>query len=237
MGRAFEFRRARKEKRWGKMAIQFTKLGKEIAIAVKQGGPDPDTNARLRQAIANAKGVNMPKDNITSAIKRASDKSEGDFEEIVYEGYGPHGVPIMVECATDNSTRTVANVRMYFNRSGGSLGTSGSVEFMFSRKGVFKIPAEGLDPEELELDLIDFGAEEVNLYEEDGEIEIITDYTDFGNMQKALEERGIEVINGSLQRIPVTTKKLSEEEEEEVMNLIEKLEDDDDVQAVYHNLE
>ncbi len=235
MGRAFEYRKARKEKRWSQMAKTFTKIGREIAMAVKAGGPDPETNPRLRQAIQNAKGANMPKDNVESAIKRASDKQEGDFTELVYEGYAPHGVAIMIETATDNPTRTVANVRMHFNKTGGSLGTSGSVEFMFNRKGIFLIKPEGLDKEELELELIDFGLEEINEHEE--EWEIVTDYTDFGNMSKALEEKGIEVINGSLQRIPTVYKKLTEEQEEEVMKLIDRLEDDDDVQAVYHNLE
>lgn len=235
MGRAFEYRRARKEKRWSQMAKTFTKIGREIAMAVKAGGPDPETNPRLRQAIQNAKGANMPKDNVESAIKRASDKQDGDFTELVYEGYATHGVAVMVETATDNPTRTVANVRMHFNKTGGSLGTSGSVEFMFNRKGVFRIKPDGLDQEELELELIDFGLEEIIDYED--EWEILTDYTDFGNMSKALEEKGIEVINGSLQRIPTVFKKLTEEEEEEVMKLIDRLEDDDDVQAVYHNME
>lgn len=237
MGRAFEYRKARKEKRWSQMAKTFTKIGREIAMAVKDGGPDPDTNPRLRQAIQNAKGANMPKDTVDNAIKKASNKEEKDYTEMVYEGYAMHGVPVMVETATDNPTRTVANVRMHFNKTGGSLGTSGSVEFMFERKGVFKISAEGKDPEELELELIDFGCEEINHYEDDNELEIVTDYTDFGNMSKALEDKGIEVINGSLQRIPTVLKKLTEEQEEEVMKLIDRLEDDDDVLAVYHNIE
>lgn len=234
MGRAFEYRRARKEKRWAGMAKAFTKIGREISIAVKSGGPDPETNPRLRQAIQNAKGANMPKDNVENAIKKASSRDEKDFSEIVYEGYGPHGVPIMVETATDNPTRTVANVRMHFNKCNGSLSTSGSVDFMFSRKGVFRIKNEDVDQEELELELIDFGLEEINDYDE--ELEIVTDFKDFGNMQSALEERGIEVINGSLQRFPLSTKELTEEQEEEVMKLIDRLEDDDDVQAVYHNI-
>lgn len=234
MGRAFEYRKARKEKRWGQMAKTFTKIGREISIAVKEGGPDPSTNARLRAAMQNARGANMPKDNVESAIKRASEKGDKDFNEIVYEGYGPHGVPIMVECATDNPVRTVANLRVYFSRSGGALGTNGSVDFMFSRKGVFRIPAEGIDLEELELDLIDFGAEDIQQH--DDEIEIYTAYTDFGNMQKGLEEKGITVTNASLQRIPMSTKELTEAEAEDIMNLLDKLEDDDDVQAVFHNM-
>jgi YebC/PmpR family DNA-binding regulatory protein len=235
MGRAFEFRRARKEKRWDKMAKAFTKLGREIAISVKLGGPNPDTNARLRVAMQNAKGVNMPKDKVEAAIKRASSKEEKAFEEVVYEGYAPHGVAVMVETATDNPTRTVANVRLQFNKGGGSLGTSGSVGFMFDRKGVFKLPAAGINLEDLELDLIDYGAEEI--FEEDGEITIYTPFTEFGTMQKALEEKGFTVTSSELQRIPVTlAAPLTEAQEEEVLNLIDKLEEDDDVQAVYHNM-
>ncbi len=234
MGRAFEFRKARKFKRWDKMSKAFTRLGKEIAMAVKESGPNPETNARLRTAIQNAKGVNMPKDRVESAIKRASSKDEKDYQEVVYEGYGPHGVPIVVECATDNPTRTVANVRMYFTRSGGTLGKTGSLDFLFDRKGVFKISAEGVDLEELELEIIDFGAEDI--VEDEGEIFIYTAFTDFGAMQKGLEEKGIEVISAELQRIPNTTVELPEDQEEEVLNLIEKFEEDDDVQAVFHNL-
>lgn len=234
MGRAFEYRKARKEKRWGQMAKTFTKIGREIAIAVKEGGADPSTNARLRAAIQNSRGANMPKDTVDAAIKRASEKSDKDFTEVVYEGYGPHGVPVMVECATDNPVRTVANLRVYFSRSGGALGTNGSVEFMFSRKGVFRVPAEGIDLEELELDLIDYGAEDIQTH--DDEIEIYTAYTDFGKMQKGLEEKNITVTNASLQRIPMSTKELTDEQAEEVMELLEKLEDDDDVQAVFHNM-
>ncbi len=235
MGRAFEYRKARKEKRWGQMAKTFTKIGREISIAVKEGGPDPSTNARLRAAMQNARGANMPKDNVESAIKRASEKSDKDFTEVVYEGYGPHGVPIMVECATDNPVRTVANLRVYFSRSGGALGTNGSVDFMFSRKGVFRIPAGGIDLEALELDLIDFGAEDIQQH--DDEIEIYTAYTDFGNMQKGLEEKGITVTNASLQRIPMSTKDdLTDEQAEDIEGLLDKLDDDDDVLQVFHNM-
>lgn len=234
MGRAFEFRRARKEKRWGRMARQFTRLGKEIAMAVKAGGPDPDMNPRLRTAVQNAKSVNMPKDRIDAAIKRASSKDEKDYEEMVYEGYGPHGVAIVVECATDNPTRTVANVRMYFTRGNGTLGKTGSLEFMFDRLGVFKLPGENLNAEELELDLIDFGAEEV--FSEEEFIYIYTKLTDFGTMQKALEDKGIPVLSADLQRFPTTTVELSPEQEEEINALIEKFEDDDDVQNVFHNM-
>ena len=236
MGRAFEFRKERKFKRWAAMSKAFTKLGKEIGMAVKAGGPDPATNSRLRIAIQNAKGVNMPKDNIEAAIKRATNKDEKDLEEIVYEGYAPHGVPVMVETATDNPNRTVANLRVIFSRNGGSLGVSGSVGFMFERKGVFKFPAEGINLEELELDLIDAGAEDI--HEDEGEIFVYTQYQDFGAMQKALEEKKINVTSSELQRIATTAKDdLTEEQQEEVMQLIEKLEEDDDVQAVYHNMQ
>jgi YebC/PmpR family DNA-binding regulatory protein len=234
MGRAFEFRRARKEKRWDKMAKAFTRIGKEIAIAVKQGGPEPSTNPRLRMAIQNAKGVNMPKDKVEGAIKRASSKDAEDLQEIAYEGYGPHGIAIVAECATDNPTRTVANVRSYFSKLGGALGTSGSLDFMFERKGVFKIAADNVDMEELELDLIDFGAEDMSM--EDGEIYVYTQFSDFGAMQKALEEKGLTVISAEVQRIPTSTTELTEEQEEAVMNLVDRLEEDDDVQAVYHNI-
>jgi YebC/PmpR family DNA-binding regulatory protein len=234
MGRAFEKRRARKEARWGKIAKAFTRLGKEIAIAVKQGGGDPENNPRLRMAIQNAKGVNMPKDRIDGAIKRALAKEDQDFEEIVYEGYGPHGIAVVIECATDNPTRTVANIRMHFSRGGGSLGKTGSLDFLFERKGVFKISAEGRNLEDLELELIDFGAEEI--FEEEGEIFIYTQFTDFGAMQKALEDKGINVISADLQRLPNNLTELEGAAEEEVMSLIERFEDDDDVQAVYHNM-
>ncbi|MCC7437981.1 MAG: YebC/PmpR family DNA-binding transcriptional regulator [Armatimonadetes bacterium] len=234
MGRAFEFRRARKEKRWDKMSKMFTRIGREIAISVKQSGPDPTTNARLRVAIQNAKGANMPKDKVESAIKRASSREASDFHELTYEGYGPHGVAIVVECATDNPTRTVANVRSFLTRAGGSLGTSGSLDFMFDRKGVFKIAPDGVSLEDLELELIDYGAEDIQT-EEDA-IYIYTQFSDFGAMNKALEERGINIISAEFQRIPTTTVQLNEEQEEAVMALIDKLEEDDDVQAVYHTV-
>ncbi|MBA3900320.1 MAG: YebC/PmpR family DNA-binding transcriptional regulator [Bacteroidetes bacterium] len=234
MGRAFEFRRARKEKRWGQMAKTFTKLGKEIAMAVKQSGPDPELNSRLRVAVQNAKGANMPKDRIDAAIKRASSKDEKDYEEIIYEGYGPHGIAILAECASDNPIRTVANVRMYFTRSGGTLGKTGSLEFLFDRLGIFRIPAEGIDLEEIELDLIDAGAEEIET--EEGEIVITTDFSNFGAMLKMLEEKKIEVISSELHRLPKNTVELPEDQQEEINKLIERFEDDDDVQNVYHNM-
>ena len=234
MGRAFEFRKARKMKRWDRMSKAFTKIGREIAIAVRLGGPDYESNPRLRMAIATAKGVNMPKDRVEGAIKRASSKDHEAYQEIVYEGYGPSGVPIVVECATDNPTRTVANVRSAFTRAGGMLATTGSLDFLFERKGVFKFPAEGVDMDELELELIDFGAEELTV--EEGEITILTSFADFVGMQKALEERNIPVTSAEMQRIPTTFKEIPDEAEEAVLELIEKLEEDDDVQAVYHNL-
>jgi YebC/PmpR family DNA-binding regulatory protein len=234
MGRAFELRRGRKEKRWDKMAKAFTRWGKEISMAVKQSGPNPDTNPRLRVAIQNAKGSNMPKDKIDGAIKRASVKEENNFQEVVYEGYGPYGVAILVETATDNPTRTVANIRMYFSRAEGTLGKTGSLDFIFERKGVFKLSAENQNRDELELELIDFGAEEIT--EMDGEIFIQTAFSDFGGMQKALDEKGIAVISAELQRIPSTTVELTPAQEEEISNLIEKFEEDDDVQAVYNNI-
>lgn len=236
MGRVFEKRKYKMFARYDKMAKGFTKAGKEIAMAVKSGGAEPDFNPRLRLAIQNAKGLNMPKDRIDAAIKRASSKEEGDYEEVVYEGYGPYGVPIVVECATDNPTRTVANIRMYFNRGNGALGTSGSLSFMFERKGVFKISGEGLSIDDLELDLIDFGAEDFAIDTEENHIYIYTAYTDFGIMQKALEERNITPISAELQRIPNTYATLTEEQEDEIFKLVDRFEEDDDVQKVFHNI-
>ena len=220
--------------RYDRMAKQFTRYGKEIVIAVKQSGPDPEANPRLRTAIQNAKAINMPKDRIDSAIRRASNKDEKDMEEVVYEGYAPHGVAILCECATDNPTRTVANIRSYFNRGGGALGKTGSLDFIFERKGVFTISTQGLDIEELELDLIDNGLQELEI--EEGEAVIITSFEDFVGMQKFLEQRKITVTNGELQRIANTSVALSGEAAEEVLKLVEKMEEDDDIQAVYHNM-
>ncbi len=235
MGRAFEYRKATKMKRWGNMARTFTKLGKEITIAVKAGGPDPDNNPRLRVLFKNAKAASMPKDTIERAIKKATSKGEGDYKEIVYEGYGPFGIAVVVETATDNNTRTVANVRSYFNKSGGSLGTSGCLSFLFDRKCVFKItPKEGVDLEELELELIDFGVDEI--FEDENEIIIYGEFESFNNIQKYLEENDFEIISAEFERIPNDTKELSEEEKEQVNKLIEKIEDDDDVQQVFHNM-
>lgn len=234
MGRIFEKRKHKMFARYAKMAKAFTRIGKEIAIAVKAGGPDPHYNPKLRQVIQNAKGLNMPKDRVDAAIKRATSKDMKDYEEITYEGYAPFGVAILVETATDNSTRTVANIRMHFNREEGSLGTSGSVAFMFDRKGLFKFSAEGKDLESLELELIDFGLQEI--WEEDGNVYLYSGYEDFGGMTKALEDRGIEIVSSELTRVPLNTVELTEEQEQKVMALIDRLEDDEDVQSVYHNM-
>jgi YebC/PmpR family DNA-binding regulatory protein len=235
MGRIFEKRKGRMFARWAKMAKAFTRIGKEISIAAKSGGPNPETNPRLRAAIQNAKSVNMPKANIDSAIKRATEKNQQDFQELVYEGYGPHVVPIVVETATDNPTRTVANIRLYFNRANGALGKTGSLDFLFERMGVFKIAKpSGVNLEELELELIDFGLQEV-AEDEDGII-IYCGFTDFGAMQKALEEKGLEVLSSDMQRIPNTLAELGPDQKKEVLDLVEKIEEDEDVQAVYHNL-
>lgn len=235
MGRAFEYRKARKMKRWANMAKNFTKAGREIAIAVKEGGPDPEYNSRLRLAIQNAKAVNMPKANIDNAIKRASSKDAESYDEIRYEGYAPHGVAVIVETATDNSNRTVANVRHIFSKYGGSLGTSGSVEYMFSHKGIFKVQAGDIDIESLELELIDYGLEDLQ-QEDDETIALYTEFEEYGSLQKGLEEQGIEVQNAELIWIPSHTKSLSEEEVEEVIKLLDKLEEDEDVINIFHNM-
>ena len=216
------------------MAKAFTRIGKDIVMAVKEGGPDPDTNARLRAVIQNAKAVNMPKDNVERAIKRATDKDTKDYKEVIFEGYGPHGIAVLVETATDNNQRTVANVRSYFSKNGGSLGTQGSVDYMFTRQCHFKITAGELDVEELELELIDFGAEEV--FAEEEHIMIYGEFQNFGAIQKALEEMGHEVIESGFERIPTTTKKLSEDQAAEVNKLLDKIEEDDDVQQVYSTM-
>jgi len=217
------------------MSKAFTRIGKDIVMAVKEGGPDPNNNSRLRAVIQNAKAVNMPKDNIERAIKRASDKSQGDFKEVLFEGYAPHGIAVLIETATDNNTRTVANIRSYFNKHNGSLGTSGSVEFMFDHTCNFCIDPEGLDPEELELEMIDFGAEEV--FEDEDGLHIYAPFESFGAIQKELESRDIEIRSSGFERIPQVTKELSPEEVEEVEKLLEKIEEDDDVQNVFHSME
>lgn len=235
MGRAFEFRKERKFKRWGNMAKVFTRLGKEITMATRDGGPDPDNNPRLRALISNARSENMPKDNIERAIKRVAEKDHSDYKEVVYEGYGSHGIAFLIETATDNTTRTVANIRSYFNKFGGSLGVSGSVEFMFERKCVFKIKIIEIDIEELELELIDYGAEEV--FAEEDCIVIYGAFESYGTIQKHIEEKGYELISGSFERLPtVELKTLTEEEKADLEKLMERFENDDDVQSVYHTM-
>lgn len=236
MGRAFEYRRAAKEKRWGQMSRIFPKLAKAITIAAKEGGSDPDMNSKLRTAIQNAKAQNMPKDNIIAAIKRAEGKDAADYTEVVFEGKGPHGVMVMVECATDNNNRTVANVRSYFGKSGGEMVTTGSLEFMFTRKSVFELAEteEPMDLEELELELIDAGLEEI--VEDEGIVTIYGGYTDFGTLSSALEEKSIEVKNASVKRLPTSPIELTEEQMDDVDKLLDKLEEDDDVQAVFTNI-
>ncbi len=236
MGRIFQTRKATMFKRYAKMAKQFTKIGKEIVMAVKAGGPTPDLNPRLRICIANAKAVNMPKTNIDAAIKRASEKDTGSYDEVIYEGYGPFGVPVLVECATDNPTRTIANLRLYFSRSNGSVGTTGSVSFMFDRKGLFKIDSTGLNKDDVELDLIDFGAEELTWDDETNELIVQVAFTDFGMMQAGLEEKKYMVKETIKTFIPNITKELTEEQEIEFEKMINKMEDDDDIMSVYHNI-
>ncbi len=233
MGRAFEFRKARKMKRWSAMAKTFTRIGKDIVMAIKDGGPSTESNSKLRAVIQNAKAANMPKENIERAIKKASDKSSENFKEILFEGYGPYGIAIIVETASDNNNRTVANVRSYFNKYGGSLGTAGSVEFMFDRVCNFKIKT-GIYIEELELELIDFGVDEV-IKEDDGFL-IYSPFENYGIIQKELESRKIEIISSEFERIPKQLKDLSEEKKEEVNILIQKIEEDDDVQNVFNNM-
>ena len=236
MGRAFEFRKARKMKRWGSMARTFTKIGKEISIAVKAGGPDPASNSHLRVLMQNAKAANMPKENVERAIAKASSKDSGDnYKEVVYDGYGPFGVAIVVETATDNPTRTVANVRSYFNKAGGSLGTTGSLDFLFERKSVFRIGSpEGLDLEELELEMIDYGVDEV--FAEENEVVIYGSFESYGKIQKYLDDHGIEIVSGEFERLPLDTKELDDEQREKIEKLIEKFDDDDDVTNVFHNM-
>ena len=235
MGRIFEVRKSAMFARWDKMAKNFTRIGKEIAIAVKAAGPAPDNNPALRRCYLNARACNMPKDRVEAAIKRAMGKDTSNYEEIVYEGYAPHGVAVMVETATDNPTRTVANVRMHFTKGHGSLGTSGSVAFTFNRMGEFKIKNSGQVLEDLELDLIDYGLEEIG-EDSEGNIIIRTAFNEFGNMAKALEEKKIEVVSAELTRIPTSTVELNEEQANEVLKMVDNLEQDDDVQKVYHNL-
>ena len=234
MGRAFEKRKHKMMANNAKTSKAFTRIGKEIAIAVKLGGSNPETNPKLRMVVQNAKSYNMPKDRVEAAIARAANKDEKELEEVVFEGYGPHGIAIVVETATDNNTRTVANIRMHFNRGNGALGKTGSLDFLFERKGIFKIEPGSFSLEDLELELIDYGAEEV-AEEEDG-VYVTTSFTDFGKMQKGLEEKGIKILSAELDRIPTNTTELTADQQKEVHALIERLEDDDDVQNVFHNM-
>jgi YebC/PmpR family DNA-binding regulatory protein len=239
MGRIFEVRKSTMFARWDRMSKQFTRIGKEIAIAVKAGGPEPDTNPALRRCVQNAKSVNMPKDRVEAAIKRAMGKDTENFEEILYEGYGAYGVAILVETATDNPTRTVANVRSYFNKCNGNLGTSGSVSFQFKKMGVFKLNMEGIDPDELELELIDYGLEELGEGSGENDTTVLVlrcAFTDFGNLQKALEDKKITPISAELEWIPTTTVPVTDEQADEISKLIDKLEQDEDVNKVFHNM-
>lgn len=235
MGRAYEYRKARKMKRWGTMAKTFTRIGKEIAMAIKTGGPEPAANSRLRVLIQNAKAANMPKENVERAIKKATSKDQADYKEVVYEGYGPHGIAVLVETATDNPTRTVANVRLIFNKYGGSFGTSGSVSFMFERKCNFKVKnKQNLDLEELELEMIDFGVQEI--FAEDDNIIIYAEFESFGPMQKYLEENHFEIVSADFERIPTETKVLNAEQVASIEKLLEKFDEDEDVTNVFHNM-
>jgi len=237
MGRAFEFRKARKMKRWSKMAKTFTRIGKDIVISVKEGGPNPETNSRLRQVMQNAKAANMPKDNVLRAIKKASSKDTANYEEISLEGYAANGIAIFVDCATNNNNRTVADVRSYFSKCDGALGTNGSLEFIFDRKGVFTINPEEISMtlEDLEMELIDGGLEELEV--DDEAITIYSDFREFSSMQKKIEELNIEITNSELQRIPTSTKKITTEQAQKVFKILDLLEENDDVQQVFHNME
>jgi len=240
MGRIFEVRKSTMFARWDRMAKQFSRIGKEIAIAVKAGGPDPNTNPALRRCMQNAKAVNMPKDRVEAAIKRAMGKEMENYEEILYEGYGPHGVAMLVETATDNHVRTVANIKSHFNKGGGALGNSGSVAFQFKKMGVFKLKPEGINVEDLEFDLIDFGLEEMGEGTGESGEEVLVlrvAFNDFGKMQKALEERNITPLSAEVEWIPTSTVQLPEEQAQDLLKLVDKLEQDEDVQKVFHNLQ
>ncbi|OYU85035.1 MAG: YebC/PmpR family DNA-binding transcriptional regulator [Flavobacterium sp. BFFFF2] len=235
MGRAFEFRKARKMKRWSAMAKTFTRIGKDIVIAVKEGGPNPEANARLRAVMQNAKAANMPKENIERAIKKASDKDTANYKEVLFEGYAPHGIALLIETATDNNNRTVANIRSYFNKCNGTMGNQGSVEFMFDHTCNFRIANGGQDIEELELEMIDFGVEEI-FADEDG-ILLYAPFNCFGALQKELENRGFDILSSGFERIPQVTKELTEAQVADVEKLLEKIEEDDDVMNVYHTMQ
>lgn len=236
MGRAFEFRKARKFKRWAAMAKTFTRIGKDILMAVKEGGPNPESNSRLRAAIQNAKAANMPKENVERAIKKATEKDTADYKEILFEGYAMHGIAVLIETATDNNNRTVANIRSYFNKCNGTFSTQGSVEFLFDHICNFKIPATKISIEEFELEMIDFGVEEI-VKDEDDTIMVYASFESFGTIQKELENRDIEILSSGFDRIPQTTKKLTEEQMSDVEKLLDKIEEDEDVQNVFTNIE
>jgi YebC/PmpR family DNA-binding regulatory protein len=235
MGRIFEVRKSSMFARYDRMAKQFSRVGKEIAIAVKKGGPEPATNPMLRRVMQNAKSFNMPKDRIEAAIKNAMGKDTSNYDEVLYEGYAPHGIAVLVVTATDNTTRTVANVRSHFNKGGGTPGNSGSVAFLFKHLGMFKLTPEGLNMDDMELELIDFGLEEVG-EDSEGNVIVRCGFTDFGNMQKALEDKGITPLSSELEWIPMNTITVSDEQSEDIFKLIERLESDDDVQHVFHNM-
>ena len=235
MGRAFEFRKARKMKRWSAMSKIFSRLNKDIIVAIREGGnADPETNSRLRAVLQNCRAANMPKDNIQRAIKKATDKDTSDYKEVTFEGYGPHGIAVFVETTTDNNNRTVASIRSDFNHNGGNLGTTGNVEFLFNRVCFFNIKGEGVDAEDLELELIDFGAEEIEV--DENQIIITASFESFGGLQKQLEAMGLEILESGFDRVPTTTSELNAEQTLEVEKLIEKLENNDDVQNVYHTM-
>ena len=236
MGRAFEFRKARKLKRWSTMAKTFTRIGKDIVVSVKEGGPNPESNSRLRAIIQNAKSANMPKENILRAIKNASEKTSENYKEITLEGYGPHGIAVIIDCTTDNNNRTVGNIRSYFNKANGNLGTNGSVEFMFNRYCLFKIKKNSIEIDNLELDLIDYGLEEIVFDSEEKVLCIYGNYASFGSIQSELEKRDIEIISSEFERIPTTFKELSIEQKNEVYKFLEVCENDEDVQKLYHNM-
>ena len=234
MGRAFEFRKERKFKRWNSMSKTFTRISRDIIMAVKEGGANPDSNYRLKLLINNARAANMPKDNVERAIKKGGSTDQSDYKVVVYEGYAPHGIAVLVETATDNTTRTVANVRAIFNKSGGSLGTSGSVEFMFEHKCHFKIAAGEIDVEEFELEMIDYGAEEI--FAEDDSIVLYGPFEEFGNISRGLDEKGLEILESGTEYIPNITKEVTPEQQTEIDKMLEKFEEDDDVQNVYHTM-
>ena len=235
MGRAFEFRKGRKMKRWAAMAKAFTRIGKDIVMAVKEGGPNPEANSRLRAVIQNAKSANMPKENVERAIKKATDKDTANYKEVLFEGYAPHGIAILIETATDNNNRTVANIRSYFNKCNGTMGTQGSVEFMFDHTCNFRIPKGTIDIEEMELEFIDYGADEI--FEDEEDILIYAPFESFGAIQKELENRHIEILSSGFERIPQITKELSGQDVLDVEKLLDKIEEDDDVMNVYHTMQ